>query len=122
MSIAVVYDWPVATPGQTTPPATNQVPPTNTPSSGRFNAVTAALTGDGVTTTVTVTHNFQITAVELTQGWPEVRFEPQVSGAPSNWVIQKTTNNVTVGLSAAVATSVGVFELVRIFRPQSATK
>jgi hypothetical protein len=122
MAIAIGYDWPVATPGQTTPPASSAAPPTNTESSVKFNQVAAAVTGDGVTTSVVITHNMQITAQELTQSWPEVRFEPQVSGAPSPWVIQKTANTVTVGFSAAVATSIGVFDIVRIIKPQSATK
>ena len=122
MAIAIGYDWPVATPGQTTPPASSAAPPTNSESSVKFNQVAAALTGDGASTSVTITHNMQITAQELTQSWPEVRFEPQISGGPSNWVISKSANQVTVGFSATVATSIGVFTIVRIIKPQSATK
>jgi hypothetical protein len=122
MAIAVAYDWPVATPGQTTPPASNNAPPTNITSSVKYNQVAAPLTGDGFSTSVTITHNLEITAQELTQSWPSVRFEPQISGGPTAWVISKATNTVTVGFSATVATSIGVYTIVRIERPQTATR
>jgi hypothetical protein len=124
MALEVQYNWPVATPGTTTPPAANSAPPTNPapPATVRFNEVVAALTGDGASTSVTITHNLGITAQELTQDWPEVKNEPQVSGAPSIWTIARAANTVTIGLSATVATSVGVFTLIRITRPQSATR
>ena len=117
MAIGITYDWPVATPGTTTPPSSSTRPPTIPTSSVAFNEVVAAATGDGVSTTLTITHNLELTAQELTASWPEVKFEPQVSGAPSGWTISKASNTVTVGFSAVQATSIGVFQLVRITRP-----
>ena len=122
MAIGITYDWPVATPGTTTPPSSSTRPPTIPTSSVAFNEVVAAATGDGASTTLTITHNLALTAQELAASWPEVKFEPQVSGAPSGWTISKTSNTVIVGFSAVQATSIGVFQLVRITRPYGPTR
>jgi hypothetical protein len=120
MAITVNYEWPVAVPGSTTPAPSNQPPPTNVGSSVRFNQVTALLSGDGAATSVTITHNLEITAQELSEYWPEVRFEPIVSGGPTGfWVEARATNTVTVGFATASATSVGGFGVVRINREYS---
>jgi len=123
MSITVNYEWPVAVPGSTTPAPSNQRPPTNIPSTVPFDTVSALLTGDGVSTTVTITHNLEITAQELTQYFPEVAYEPIVAGAPSQpSTLVRATNSVTLGFTGAVTTSSVAFGVIRIKRPHSITK
>lgn len=119
MAISVSFFWPVTTPGTSTPPPANQQPPTTPTGTGRFNKVVVELQGDSATTTITITHNLQLSALELGQQAPEVAYEPLVSGAPSIWVAARTTNNVTLSFSA---TSSVTFGLVRISRPFSPNK
>jgi hypothetical protein len=119
MAISVSFFWPVTTPPSSTPPPTNQQPPSTPTGTGRFNTVVVELDGDSSTTTVTITHNLQLTALELGQQLPEVQYEPLVSGAPSHWVAARTTNNVTVSFSA---TSSVTFGLLRIRRPVAVAK
>ena len=119
MAITVNYEWPVAVPGSTTPAPPTQAPPTvpGVPSSVRFNQVTALLTGDGAATSVTITHNLQMSAAELAIYWPEVRFEPIIANPPSGfWVEARAANTVTVGFTG---TSPSAFGLVRIARPDA---
>jgi hypothetical protein len=119
MALTATYFWPVATPGTTTPPASSAAPPTNITSSVRFNQVDVEVTGDGTSTTIVLTHNLEITPTELTQLWPEVRFEPIVASAPSPYVVARASNTVTV---AFVGTSLLATHIVRISRPFSATR
>jgi|ERR1700679_3674070 len=118
MAITQQFFWPNATPGSTTPPTPSTKPPTipTPPSSVAYNQVTVQLTGDSTSTSAVITHNFALTAGELAALWPEVRFESEVSGGPSGYVIARTANNVTVGFST---TSSVTFGLVRLFRPFS---
>lgn len=120
MAITTNYYWPVATPGTTTPPLPTTPPPTIPTSSVRYNDVVVQLTGDGVSTTVTITHNLELTAQELAADFPEIHGENLIASAPSGeWILSKTSNTVTLGYSG---TSVSTFRLVRIRRPQTATR
>ena len=122
MALTNQYYWPVATPGTTTPPASSSAPPTNPapPSTVRFNEVAVQLSGDGAATSLVVTHNLGITAGELAQLWPEVRFEPTIAGGIAGfWVEARAANTVTVGFTG---TAVGAYGLLRITRPQSITR
>ncbi len=121
MAIVPTYFWPVATPGTTTPALASAAPPTNPTSSVRYNEVVAEITNDATATSVVITHNLGITATELTQLWPEVRFEPIVSGAPSFWVIARAANTVTIGISATSAATVPQ-AIIRIRRPFGPTR
>ena len=116
MAITVNYYWPVTTPGSTTPAAANQKPPTIPvpPSTVAYNEVVAQLTSDAASTSIVVTHNLGITAGELAELWPEIRFEPIVAGGPSLYIIARAANTVTVGLAAT--TPAGAFSVVRIRR------
>jgi hypothetical protein len=119
MAITVNYEWPVAVPGSTTPASSSQKPPTNPTSSVPYNDVVALLTGDGSSTTVTITHNLELTAAELAQQWPEVDFEPLIPSGPAPWIIAKAANTVTIGF---VGTTLSAFRLVRIRRPLSESR
>ena len=117
MALTVLYDYPVTTPGTTTPAPANQPPPTNLDSSTRFNRVKARLVGDGSTTSVTITHNLGVSTAQLAQDYPEVHFEPLVTGAPSYWVITRAANSITIGLSATTAATFAVVTILRPFSP-----
>lgn len=119
MALTATYFWPVATVGTTTPPASSAAPPTNITSSVRYNQVDAEVTGDGASTTIVLTHNLEITPLELTQLWPEVRFEPIAPSAPTPWVIARASNTVTIGF---VGTSLVATHIVRITRPFGPTR
>lgn len=116
MAITANYQWPVT--GGTAPAATAN-PPQIPTSSVKFNAVAAAIDGDGVSAGPLVfTHNLGITAQELADNFPEVTFEPTVAGAPSWWVSAKATNTVTVSFSGTFA---GTFGTLRVKRPDRPT-
>lgn len=119
MAISILYDWPVSTPGSTTPAPSTQAPPTTPTSTVKFNDVVATLVGDGTSTSVTITHNLELSSAELGQVFPEVAFEPIVTGAPTYWVSARAANTVTIGLSG---TTSATFAVVRIRRPFSASK
>jgi len=119
MAITVLYEWPVATPGSTTPPTGTTPPPTIPTSTVRYNTVVAELVGDSSSTSVVITHNLALTTSQLAVLQPEVAYEPLVSGAPTIWVSARATNTVTIGFSA---TSAVTFGLVRIRRPFGPTR
>lgn len=123
MAVVVNYEWPVATPGSTTPPAASTKPPTYPapPSSVAFNEVTAQITGDNTATSVVVTHNLGLSTAELSAFFPSVTFEPLAStfytGQPV--VTARAANTVTIGFNT---TGVSAFALVRIRRPFAPTR
>lgn len=121
MAVVVAYQWPVATPGSTTPPAATTKPPTipSPPSSVAFNQVTALLTGDNTATSVVITHNMGLSLAELSAYWPEVRFEALAQPSASPFVIARAANTVTVGFNT---TGVVAFALCRINRPQATVR
>lgn len=119
MAIVPNYYWPVAVPGSTTPAASSAQPPTGGTSSVKFNEVVAQITGDGTSTSFVVTHNLQLTTGELAELWPEVEYEPIISGAPTHWVIARATNTVTIGMSGTTALA---FAVVRVRRPATLTR
>ena len=114
MALTILYDWPVTTPGSTTPAPSSQAPPTIPTSSVTFNKVVATLVGDSASTSVTVTHNLELTTAELAALCPEIHMEPLVTGAPTYWVITRAPNTVTLGLSGTTAAT---FAVLRISRP-----
>jgi len=117
MAITLSYLWPV-TGG--TPPASSATPPNIPTSSVKFNEVAIDMVGDGSAVSVVATHNLELTPAELAAGFPEVRFEPIVAGAPSGFYVSaKATNTVTVGFNSA--TFVGTYGILRIARPQRTT-
>jgi len=123
MAVVLAYNWPVATPGSTTPPAATTKPPTipTPPSSVAFNSVEVTLTGDNTATTVTITHSLGLTAGELAAGWPKVNFEPLLAAyyTAQPLVGTKTANQVVINFNT---TGVSAFANVRIERPQATTR
>lgn len=118
------YDWPVASPG-TTPPASTTPPPTITTSSVRYNTVVAQLIGDGLgpLTTITITHNLQLTTAELAAQQPEVAVEylvPAIAGQ-CIYVVSKGTNTVVLGC-AVTMTAATTYATIRIRRPFAPTR
>lgn len=118
MAIPVTYKTPVS--GTIAPVATT--PPTQYfESTVRFNKVSAEVQGDAASTSVVVTHNLGLSAAELAADFPDVNFEPIVTGAPSWWVSARATNTVTIGFSATF-TNGTTFGVVKVSRPLSSIR
>jgi len=82
--------------------------------------MSAIITGDGATLTTVIVHNMNISAADLTLGYPEVEFENLLAAGntAATLVTTKTANNVT--LTNVAFTGAGV--RVRIKRPFSPTR
>ena len=115
MAISVLYDWPVATAGSTTPAPASQQVPTLPDSTTPFNRVRGRIVGDGTATNVSVTHNFGLTAAMLARDYPTVGLEPQLNGNPTWWVTAKTANALQLNFSAAITngSTAFVFDITR---------
>jgi hypothetical protein len=105
----IAYEWPTS--GATAPTA---------PVMSKHQQMTAIVTGDGAATTFTITHNMNISAADLTGGFPEVFFEPilaaGITAAP--FIASKTAN--TVVCTCTAFTGAGL--RVRVSRPRSDMK
>lgn len=116
MAITLDYLWPVN--GTSTAPTATANPPEIPTSSVKFNAVAVQLSGDGVATSVQITHNLQLTTTELADSFPEVRFEPTAANAPSGFYVSaKTSNTVTVNWAGTFSGTFGIVRISRPFRP-----
>lgn len=116
MAIGQVYKTPIS--GTIAPTAT-QAPTQYFESSVRFNRVNVELTGDGVATGITITHNLGLSPAELAADYPDVGLTPLLSGAPSWWVTANTANNTQLSFSGTFS---GTFFIAKISRPQSSTR
>jgi hypothetical protein len=107
----IAYEWPSAT---------GATPPTG-PVMSEHQQMSAIVTGDGAATTFTITHNMNISAADLTAGFPEVP-PPEVllaAGYTAAPVITSKTAN-TVVFSNTAFTGAGL--RVRVIRPRSDMK
>ena len=114
MANSVAYEWPI----------TGAVAPTAA-QSRTHQMISAVVTGDGATTTVTITHNWNIPTVQVNNGpytgpMPEVYFESLLAAgytaAPLITNVNKTANAVTLTVTAFT----GAGLRVRLKRPYSA--
>jgi hypothetical protein len=105
----IAYEWPTS--GATPPTA---------PVMSKHQQMTAIITGDGAATTFTVTHNMNISASDLTGGFPEVF--PEVILAAGNTALPVITSKTanTVVFSCTAFTGAGL--RIRIRRPLSNDK
>jgi hypothetical protein len=107
----IAYEWPSAT-GATPPTA---------PVMSKHQQMSAIVTGDGAATTFTITHNMNISAADLTAGFPEVP-PPEVllaAGYTAAPVITSKTANTVVFSNTAFS---GAALRVRVIRPRSDMK
>lgn len=98
----ILYQLPAkAGVGLDTPPTPAQA--------ARVSQVTGVVSTDGVATTVTITHNLEIPAEDLTNGLPEVRLEviDQNFYEETPFISSKTENTVVITVAGNEAISFG---------------
>jgi len=109
----VTYDWPVA--GLVAPTATQMV---------KRNTLTADVSIELYDTTITITHNMQLTAAQLAAGFPLVNFEhkslPSEQERP--FVSSRTTNTVVLTVTDFGVGTIVAPMRVTINRPTSSLK
>jgi hypothetical protein len=107
-AVTINWTWPAT---GTTGPTAAQV--------GNQDSVKATVTTDGAATTFTLTHNLNISAADIANGFPDIGIEPYgATGIPATLLLLITapvTANAVVFTCAAV---VGTFR-VKISRPYS---
>ena len=109
MANTVTYENPIS--GVTAPTAIQD---------DTHQQLSAVITGDGATLTFTVTHNWGISAADLTLGYPEVEYEYLLAAGytAAALITSKTTN--AVAFSNTAFTGAGL--RVRLKRPWSPTR
>lgn len=87
VTITYLYPFTVA-------PTQQQMGP---PQAASFNLVVATvIAAAAADTSAVITHNFQLTAAEITQGFPRLTFVPQVDDTTSPWFEASENPNYTV--------------------------
>lgn len=84
----------------------------------RVSEVAAVYTGDGESTSFTLTHNLEVSATDLGNGLPEVEFEPLTAAfwTEEPVITSKTENTVVLAVTGA---SSAAFVRVRVKRPST---
>jgi Fe-S cluster assembly scaffold protein SufB len=101
---SVAYETPVT--GATAPTATQD---------RTHQSLSAVVTGDGAATTFTITHNWGLSAAELTASWPFVEYEYLLAaGYTAAALISSKTANA-VAFTCTAFTGAGL--RVRLMRP-----
>lgn len=109
MANTVAYQTPaVATPGSTPPTAAQ---------SAKHNQIAALVTGDGAATSVTITHNWGLSAGQLANLYPLVSFEALL--ASGNTAAPIVTTRAANSITLTVTAFSGAGLLVRLQRPFS---
>jgi hypothetical protein len=109
MPNTVAYEFPVA--GATAPTAAQ---------SKNKNTLAAVVTGDGASTSIVVTHNWNISAADLTAGFPvpTVQALSNAGFAANVFVASQTANAITFTCVAFT----GALVRIRLTRPFSMTR
>ena len=112
---AVTFNWLSPATGAANPTASNYGA-----AGGPTDSATVDVTTDGVATTFTVTHNLNISAADITAGYPIILIEPNsATGIPATLLLVITrpiaSGNAVIFTCAAIAATFRV----RILRPFS---